>query len=60
MYQKIKPALEQNRTLALEYVKGKSIPKSVRAQMALSSVKTDRTGLDFDLYSMSLYLTSLQ
>ena len=57
MYQKIKPALEWNRKLALEYVNGKTIPKSVRRQMVLSSAKTNRTGLDFDLHAMSSYLT---
>ena len=57
MYQKIKPALEWNRTLALEYVKGKTIPKSVRTQMIVASAKANRTGLDFDLYAMSSYLT---
>jgi hypothetical protein len=60
LYQKIKEPLEYNRKVALEYVKGKTIPSIVKAQMAESTAKPTRTGLDFDLYSMSLYLTSLQ
>ena len=60
LYQKIKEPLEYNRKVALEYVKGKTIPSIVKAQVAESTAKPTRTGLDFDLYSMSLYLTSLQ